>query len=87
MDDLGGGNRNGNGTFISAVSIVRDKQSLMYYQEGRTALFVKITTCLPNMVATARGVLEKQGLMVPGLHSTALTFQTFEAGEGGRGGN
>ena len=87
MQQQRGGNRNGNGTFISDVSIIRDKQSLMYYQEGRTATFVKVTTCLPNMVATARGILEKQGIMVPGLHSTALTFQTFEAGEGGRGGN
>lgn len=74
-----GGNRSGNGTFISAVAVVRDKQSLMYYQEGRTSAFVKVTTCLPNMVATARGILEKQGLVVPGLHSTALTFQTFES--------
>ena len=31
------------------------------------------------MVATARGILEKQGLLVPGLHHTALTFQTFES--------
>ena len=79
MQQQRGGNRNGNGTFISDVSIIRDKQSLMYYQEGRTATFVKVTTCLPNMVATARGILEKQGIMVPGLHSTALTFQTFES--------
>ena len=74
-----GGNNGGNGTFISAVSVVRDKQSLMYYQEGRTAMFVKITTTLPNMVATARGILEKQGLLVPGLHVSALTFMTFES--------
>ena len=74
-----GGNNGGNGTFISAVSVVRDKQSLMYYQEGRTAMFVKITTTLPNMVATARGILEKQGLLVPGLHGSALTFMTFES--------
>ena len=73
------GGRGGNSVFISAVSVVRDRESLMYYQEGKKSVFVKITTTLPNMVATARGILEKQGLLVPGLHHTALTFQTFES--------
>ena len=74
-----GGNQRGNGTFIGSVEIVRDKQSLMYFQEGKTSTFVKVTTTLPNMVATARGIIEKQGVTVPGLHHTSLTFQTFES--------
>ena len=41
-------------------------------------MFVKITTTLPNMVATARDILEKQGLLV-GLAPPALTFQAFES--------
>ena len=74
-----GGNTKGNGTFIASVSVVHEKQSLMYFQDGSFATFVKITTVLPNMVATARGILEKQGLHVPSLHATPLTFQTFES--------
>lgn len=50
-----GGNRGDNSTFISAVTLVRDKQSLMYYQEGRTALFVRVTTTLPAMVGRGGG--------------------------------
>jgi len=65
--------------FVSAVEIITGKQSLMYYQEGKTSVFVKITCTLPSQVATARGILEKQGLHVPGLHHSALCFQTFES--------
>ena len=50
-----------------------------YNQEGRTALFVRVTTCLPNYIATCRGILEKQGLQVPGLSASALNFPTFES--------
>jgi len=50
-----------------------------YHQEGRTALFVRVTTCLPNYIATCRGILEKQGLQVPGLSASALNFPTFES--------
>ena len=74
-----GGGPNRSAVFISAVEVVRGKQSLMYYQEGKTSTFVKITCTLPNQVATARGILEKQGLHVPGLHHAALCFQTFES--------
>ena len=74
-----GGGPNRSSVFISAVEVVRGKQSLMYYQEGKTSTFVKITCTLPNQVATARGILEKQGLHVPGLHHAALCFQTFES--------
>ena len=74
-----GGQGRGNSVFISSVTVVREKQSLMYYQEGKSSTFVKIVATLPNMVATARGILEKQGVHVPNLHHTALTFQTFES--------
>ena len=74
-----GGHQRGNGTFIRSIELVRDKQSLMYFQEGKTSTFVKVTVTLPNMVATARGIMEKQGVMVPGLYASAMTFQTFES--------
>ena len=75
-----GGGPNRSAVFISAVEVVRGKQSLMYYQEGKTSTVVKITWTLPEPGRDGcRGILEKQGLHVPGLHHAALCFQTFES--------
>ena len=55
---------------------VEQKKSLWGYNPGQERAFLKVTTLLPNLVSTARTILER-GLNIPGLG--AQSFQTYES--------
>eukprot|EP00457_Paulinella_chromatophora_P000731 gb/GEZN01000731.1/.p1 GENE.gb/GEZN01000731.1/~~gb/GEZN01000731.1/.p1 ORF type:complete len:1083 (+),score=192.41 gb/GEZN01000731.1/:81-3329(+) len=59
---------------VMEVNVVY-KKSLWGYQFGQNKPFIKVTTAVPQMVATARRILE-QGLSVQG---TLRFFQTYES--------
>ncbi|KAH7292764.1 hypothetical protein KP509_29G084300 [Ceratopteris richardii] len=61
--------------FITNVELMH-KRSLMYYQQQKSRLFLKITVALPTMVAACRGILER-GILIEGLGQKS--FLTYES--------
>jgi DNA polymerase delta subunit 1 len=61
---------------VLAVQLVPDKQSLLGYHFGRKQSMLKVYVAMPQMIATARGVLEK-GFGAPGI--AMRSYMCFEA--------
>ncbi|EOD33882.1 putative DNA polymerase POLD1 [Emiliania huxleyi CCMP1516] len=70
--------KSGKEPVLNPVVMVRpcQKKSIMNYSFGQQSVFLRIVTCLPSLVSTARRLLE-QGMSLPsgGAHS----FETYES--------
>mmetsp|Transcript_20940 Transcript_20940/g.67436 ORF Transcript_20940/g.67436 Transcript_20940/m.67436 type:complete len:1107 (+) Transcript_20940:3-3323(+) len=70
--------KSGKEPVLNPVVMVRpcQKKSIMNYSFGQQSVFLRIVTCLPSLVSTARRLLE-QGMSLPsgGSHS----FETYES--------
>jgi DNA polymerase delta subunit 1 len=62
--------------FVIAISVV-ERQSIWGYQGDKKQRFFKITMAVPPLVATARNLLEKGEISVPG--RGPIRFSTYES--------
>ncbi|XP_021899855.1 LOW QUALITY PROTEIN: DNA polymerase delta catalytic subunit [Carica papaya] len=61
--------------FVRRIELVQ-KRSIMYYQQQKSQLFLKIVVALPTMVTSCRGILDR-GIQIDGFGTKS--FMTYES--------